>query len=449
MGDFGLGGGQVVVLADVVAQVVQFQAVVLEEVDELPVSRPHAAAGRAALVAVVGVVPEDPLAVERPLTPQQPGNAEPVGVLIGHGGQAGHLQDRRVEVRARDRHGANAVRGRHARPANEQRLARAAFVHPALALGQWGVAGGAALAGGEAAVVGREEEDRIVGNAFFLERGQQAADVFVEVLHHARVGRVGLELPARHGDVLLVLDGMHLAGLKRVELVQPERGRLGLVFLNVVLGRLDRRVEGIVGQMQEEGALRVATLDQGDRLIRQPVGQVLPFGAVFEIFHAVRREVAFARAAPLESADVDVEAVLVRPVGPAAEVPLADVPGLVAAALQRGGQGGLFQRQVVDVGRVDQAAAAGMEVPAPGDPVGHADVGGVLAGEDARPGRAADGAGGIGVGEPHAALGQAVEVGRLVEAAPLAAEVPPAHIIDENEDNVGPRHAGTPVWGQR
>jgi len=88
-GDEGLGGGEVVVLADVVAQVVELEVVVLEELDELVVPRAHGAAGAPALVAVVWVVPEDGLAFELALAAQQGGNAGAVAVALRLGRQAG------------------------------------------------------------------------------------------------------------------------------------------------------------------------------------------------------------------------------------------------------------------------------------------------------------------------------------------------------------------------
>ena len=45
-------GGEVLAFADVVFQIEQFLAPVLEEFDQLPISHPHRRAGRAALVAL-------------------------------------------------------------------------------------------------------------------------------------------------------------------------------------------------------------------------------------------------------------------------------------------------------------------------------------------------------------------------------------------------------------
>ncbi len=72
-----------------------------------------------------------------------------------------------------------------------------------------------------------------------------------------------------------------------------------------------------------------------------------------------------------------------------------------------------------------------------GDPVGEVEPGRGLAGEEGGTGRGADGAGAVGVGEACAVAGEAVEIGRQVKAGAVAAEVGPAEVIDEDDDDVG------------
>ena len=48
----------------------------------------------------------------------------------------------------------------------------------------------------------------------------------------------------------------------------------------------------------------------------------------------------------------------------------------------------------------------------------------------------ADGSVGIGLGEPHPPAGQGVDVGGLVKGASLDSQIHPAHIVDEDENNV-------------
>ena len=63
-GPIGLGGGQVVGLAQIVGQVVELDVIVFEELDQLPIAVAHGSAGNAPLVSVVRIVP-----IERPLRP--------------------------------------------------------------------------------------------------------------------------------------------------------------------------------------------------------------------------------------------------------------------------------------------------------------------------------------------------------------------------------------------
>ena len=55
---FGILAAEVVLLAEIVREVEQFHAAILEPLDEFPVAAPDGRRGRAALVAVVRVVPE-------------------------------------------------------------------------------------------------------------------------------------------------------------------------------------------------------------------------------------------------------------------------------------------------------------------------------------------------------------------------------------------------------
>ena len=130
----------------------------------------------------------------------------------------------------------------------------------------------------------------------------------------------------------------------------------------------------------------------------------------------------------------DVEALLVRAEQlPPAQVPLAEASRDVAGRLERLGDGRLLQGElVVDLGDAELRPRP----PVAGDEVRHADAGGVLARQDARPCRRADGAGGVGVGEPHALPGEPVDDRREVVRAAVAAQVRPAHVVDQDEDEV-------------
>ena len=60
------------------------------------------------------------------------------------------------------------------------------------------------------------------------------------------------------------------------------------------------------------------------------------------------------------------------------------------------------------------------------------------AGLDADTGGTAHRTGGVGVGEALTARSEPIDVGGVVEAAPEAAEVRPAEVVDQEEDEVRP-----------
>ena len=82
---------------------------------------------------------------------------------------------------------------------------------------------------------------------------------------------------------------------------------------------------------------------------------------------------------------------------------------------------------------------------ATGDPIGELETGGVLAGEQRGAGGGADGAGGVGLGEAEAIAGERVEMRRFVIRMTGAAEVAPAEIVDEDEDNASLGRSGRQI----
>lgn len=60
----------------------------------------------------------------------------------------------------------------------------------------------------------------------------------------------------------------------------------------------------------------------------------------------------------------------------------------------------------------------------------------VFTSEDARSGRGADLAGGVTLGEAHAFIGNAVDVGRLMQGGTLNGHVLDAEVVGEDEEEV-------------
>src|SRR5205085_10959663 len=120
------------------------------------------------------------------------------------------------------------------------------------------------------------------------------------------------------------------------------------------------------------------------------------------------------------------EPLLLRPEAAAAEVPLAEVAGRVPGVAQPLGERDDLQRQLQGAGRLGELLE---RPPVAGDVRGQAEARLVLAGEDGRPRRRADGAGSVGVGEADALAGEGVDARRLVEAVAVAGEVGPAEVV--------------------
>jgi hypothetical protein len=147
-----------------------------------------------------------------------------------------------------------------------------------------------------------------------------------------------------------------------------------------------------------------------------------------------RREVA-PRRAGLVAGDVHVEPLQRRLEPGPAEVPLADHPGGVAALLERLRERDLVEREFVRDRRPLEALIG--HILAARNPVGDPAALRVLPREDADAGGRAHRARRIEVGEPQPVLRHLVDVRGLVERAAVAPEVALAHVVDDDEDNVG------------
>ena len=146
-GAAGVIPGQVRLLAQVGAQIEQFHPLVLRPFDQLPVAAPDRRRRGATLIAVVRVVPEE--GAFRQIASFENGQQTcAIQRLLGLRWRARRLQQGGEEVRTAHRRAGHAARWHHTGPANQQRLADAALIHPALAAAQGKIRGGPAFAGG-------------------------------------------------------------------------------------------------------------------------------------------------------------------------------------------------------------------------------------------------------------------------------------------------------------
>ena len=200
-------------------------------------------------------MPVDRLAWERGRrVAQHGGETHTVERVAGARSAADEVQQRRIHVDVRHRDVARAAGGHDAGPADDEWDARAAFVEGALAATERRIVGESffigrrfgALVAAEAAVVGGENDDGVVGEFEFFEAGHDAADAFVDALNHGGVGGI----PMRALGPLLFPRG------------------------DVVGLRLNRRVHGEMRHVEEKRPVAVAT-DEVHGAVGDEVGEIL------------------------------------------------------------------------------------------------------------------------------------------------------------------------------
>lgn len=158
-------------------------------------------------------------------------------------------------------------------------------------------------------------------------------------------------------------------------------------------GRLERRVDGVMPQVQEKRLLPGA-FDETDRLISQAGGQVFAVRPVGEIGHLIRTEMTVTQMAPTAGGDALVEAVIERPKPLAAQMPLADVPRRVAVFPEDARNSAFFARQMMQIWHGKQLADF-----LTGNVVGDAHRRRIFAGQQAGARRRTDRTLGVGIGK--------------------------------------------------
>ena len=290
--------------------------------NEFPRAAADGGGGGPALIPVVGILPED-RTVRRGTAAENRHEADSVENLTWGGFRAGGFEECRKKIRARDGRGDHGARFHRTRPADEEGLADAAFIHPALATAQRQIGGGPTFARGETAVVTRENDDRVFGETEGVELREDFADREVHGLDHASVNRVVL----READIALPFPSPFLC--------EAEARPLVFIFRFEIGARHERRVDGIERKVGEEGAVFVCRDERGG-FGREAVREVFARRAVGQAGVVVGRKifVAAVGSALVDTAEVVVETLIFRPPALGSEVPLASEEGGVAGGFQ-------------------------------------------------------------------------------------------------------------------
>ncbi len=135
------------------------------------------------------------------------------------------------------------------------------------------------------------------------------------------------------------------------------------------------------------------------------------------------------------SADVDVIALRLRKEGLLAQMPLADERRLVARRLEHLAERDFLERKLIDVfsSRTDDF----LSCRSPFRKFVRFNRAGIATRLQAGSRGRADRVRSVVLREPHAGLGEPIDVRRLIETAPVATEIPLTEIVDDDEDDVG------------
>ena len=313
--------GQVVSLANVLCQIVEFHRSVLIPFNKLVVTFPYGPAQTVAAVkGVIGIVEVKGRSPQRSCLFEQGQQALTVERFVGLPLNTGDLQQGRVEIHADHRCPTDRARFNAAGPSDDQRHADAALVQVSFRGAQRRQIGHAA----EGTVVGGKDNERL-----FREFK------FVQGLQYATYGPVhGLD----HGGVASILEPGTRA-----------------VLIDQGLRRLHGPMHRIVPQGDEEGSVPMFA-DEVDGFIRQTIGQVCAVLSGLDAGNAIGLEIA-GRPPIAAPANITIESLeLGTPLGlgsfhfapRARKMPLADKRIGITGPLKMLGDGDIVQRQKVD-----------------------------------------------------------------------------------------------------
>ena len=412
--------------------------------DGLPAAGPHGL-----LSAVAGEFAVEELARPLLFAEQRVCDADAVDVGRRAGFFADQVEQRRHPVLETGHKVGGAAGLYFARPANDERHAHAALVQRALeaaqrldALEEVVVHLGLQVRG---AVVGREHDDRVFGEAKLVDEAEQAADVAVHPRDHrgvrgarGEVRRVAVALGPYEWRVVPLLreirreflvrhvqrdvrDDSRVVEKKRpVPVFAEERQRLLVDAIRRVILSLENVVAARVARVGVLGQRRVARHRRV--VVQRDALEVAP--EVIRII-AVRVALAVVAEKPVEAL---VDRVALR--AGKAESPFAERAGAVAVAAQQLGD------RLLRLGDGPLAFRFHFAV------VAYEGVPGMFAGDEHAARRRADGVAAVVAREAHALRGQAVEVWRLDFFLPVAAQLRVAEVVGEDEDDVRPGRLG-------
>ena len=135
------------------------------------------------------------------------------------------------------------------------------------------------------------------------------------------------------------------------------------------------------------------------------------------------------------AANVDVKALIFRPMSLTTEMPLAGEESLVTVRLQLLGNGHLLECEVVSILRMQQLIVGVIALA--WDPVRDVHSHWMPPSHDACAGGAANWTRCVALREPYAAGRQPIDVRRFMKFASVGADIRPAHVVHEEEQKVG------------
>ena len=206
-------------------------------------------------------------------------------------------------------------------------------------------------------------------------------------------------------------------------------------MLNAFLIRLNGCVDVVVGQVQEKRLGRIALLKEFNRLFGESFGEIFAGLVSHERGIGPRRVVPAWRRATVVAANVDVKALIFRPMSLTTEMPLAGEESLVTVRLQLLGNGHLLKCEVVSILRMKQLIVGVIALA--GDPVRDVHSHRMPPSHYACAGGTANWTRCVALREPHARGGKFVDMWRFMKFASVGADIRPAHVVHEEKQEVG------------